>query len=81
MAASLVWSPEAVGDVQAIAAFVERDSPWYARSVVARLIETAETIPDFPQLGRVVPELGLPSIRERMVFSYRIIYRVEPAGF
>jgi plasmid stabilization system protein ParE len=26
----------------------------------------------------VVPELGDPEIRERFVYSYRVIYRLEP---
>ena len=77
MALDLVWSPEAIEDIESIAAYIERDSPWYARAVAAKIIETAETIPDYPELGRVVPEIGEASIRERFVYSYRIIYRVE----
>lgn len=77
MASGLVWSPEAVEDVESIASYIERDSPWYARAVVARIVETAETIPDSPGVGRVVPEIGDASIRERFVYSYRIIYRVQ----
>ena len=43
------------------------------------LVWSAETIPDYPELGRAVPEVGDTSIRERFVYSYRIIYRVESA--
>lgn len=32
----------------------------------------------FPQAGRVVPELNQPDLRERFVYSYRLIYRIEP---
>lgn len=77
MAWILIWSPEAIEDIEAIAAYVERDSPWYAKAVVSKLIETAEWIPDYPQLGRVVPELGDASIRERLVHRHRLIYRLE----
>jgi plasmid stabilization system protein ParE len=28
-------------------------------------------------MGRIVPEIGDAAIRERFVYSYRIIYRVE----
>ena len=45
--------------------------------MVSKLIETAESIPDYPQLGRAVPELGDPNIRERLVHKYRLIYRLE----
>ena len=77
MADRLVWSPEAVEDIEAIAAYIERDSPHYARVVASRLVETAESIPDFPKIGRVVPEAGDPNLRERFVYSYRLIYRLE----
>jgi toxin ParE1/3/4 len=78
MAGVLVWSPEAIEDIEAIAAYIERDSPWYARAVVSKLVETAESIPEYPQLGRIVPELGDSNIRERLVHKYRLIYRLEP---
>jgi toxin ParE1/3/4 len=77
MAYRLAWSPEAIEDIEAIASYIERDSPWYARAVVSKIVETAETIPDHPELGRIVPEIDDKSIRERFVYSYRIIYRIE----
>ena len=78
MARGLVWSPEAVEDIESIASYIERDSPWYAKAVASKIVETAETIPEFPELGRIVPEVGDPAIRERFAYSYRIIYRLEP---
>ena len=77
MALRLSWSPEAIEDIDGIASYIERDSPWYAKAVASKIVETAETIPDFPEIGRIVPEIGNPSIRERFVYSYRIIYRIE----
>jgi plasmid stabilization system protein ParE len=74
MARVLVWSPEAVEDIDAIAAYIERDSPWYARAVASKIVETAESIPEYPELGRMVPELDDPAIRERLVHRYRVIY-------
>jgi len=78
MARVLVWSPEEIEDIESIAAYIERDSPWYAKAVASNIVETAETIPEFPEIGRVVPELGDPVIRERLAYSYRIIYHLEP---
>jgi plasmid stabilization system protein ParE len=77
MARALVWSPEAIDDVEGIAAYIERDSPWYARAVASKIVESSETIPRYPELGRVVPEIGDPAIRERFVHRYRVIYRIE----
>ena len=36
MARLLVWSPEAIEDLEAIAAYIERDSAWYAKAVVSK---------------------------------------------
>lgn len=77
MARLLAWSPEAIEDLEAIGAYIERDSAWYAKAVVSKIVETAESIAQFPELGRVVPEIDNSSIRERFVHSYRIIYRNE----
>ena len=77
MARGLVWSPEAIEDIESIASYIERDSVWYAKAVASKIVETAETISNFPELGRVVPEIGNPAIRERFAYSYRIIYRIE----
>jgi toxin ParE1/3/4 len=44
-----------------------------------KIIAIAEAIPDFPEIGRIVPELGISNIRERFVYSYRLIYRIESA--
>lgn len=76
MARVLVWSPEAVEDVAAIAGYIERDSPWYAKAVVSKIIEVAESIPEFPEMGRTVPEVGETAIRERFVHRYRVIYEL-----
>jgi plasmid stabilization system protein ParE len=77
MARGVVWSPEAIEDIESIASYIERDSAWYARAVASKIVETAETIPRYPELGRIVPEIGDASIRERFVYSYRIIYRLD----
>lgn len=70
------WSPSALDDVDAIAEFINRDSPAYARAVVNKLVDTARKLNAFPNAGRIVPELGDAAIRERFVYSYRLIYRI-----
>lgn len=77
MALKLNWAPEAREDIKAIASYIERDSPWYARIIVTKIIETAKDIPGFPAIGRIVPEIADNNIRERFVYSYRLIYRIE----
>lgn len=76
---TVVWSPEALEDVDDIADYIARDSAFYAAAVVDKLLKAASYLNQFPQSGRIVPELNQPDIRERFVYSYRLIYRVEPA--
>ncbi|MEA3363341.1 MAG: type II toxin-antitoxin system RelE/ParE family toxin [Thermodesulfobacteriota bacterium] len=37
----------------------------------------AGTIFEQPLIGRVVPEIGDVEIRERFVYSYRLVYKVQ----
>ena len=58
MGRKVVWSPEALDDVDAIASYIARDSVFYTATVVNRILETSRSLNQFPQLDRVVPELG-----------------------
>lgn len=73
----VTWSPEALDDVEAIAEYIERDSPVYARAVVQKILATTRKLQRLPRAGRTVPELGDDAIRELLVYSYRVIYRVR----
>lgn len=77
MAHRVVWSPQALADVEAIAEYIEKDSPFYARTVVAKVVAATRHLGQYPLSGRVVPEKRDPAFREVFAFSYRIIYRVE----
>jgi toxin ParE1/3/4 len=76
--ARLIWSPQSITDLQAICEFVGRDSPEYACALAQRIVDVADSIALFPRSGRIVPEIGISSLRERIVGSYRVIYRVKP---
>jgi toxin ParE1/3/4 len=78
MARRLVWSPQAADDLEEITAYIGRDSAAYARAVASKVLATTNSIQQFPDIGRVVPELGDEHVRERFVHSYRVIYRVDP---
>lgn len=75
--AHVIWAPAALDDADAIAAFIARDSPGAASLLVERFIEAVDRLTEFPELGRVVPEVGDPALRELIVSPYRIMYRVE----
>ena len=77
MARRIVWSSRAVADVDAIAAYIAQDSPAYANIVVKKIVKLTRQLSRFPQSGRVVPEFRENSLRELLVYSYRIIYKIE----
>ena len=78
MAHRLVWSPEALEDIEQIASYIAQDSPQYAKVVARKLVKNAEFSASQPFIGRIVPEIGNKNIRERFVYSYRVIYQVFP---
>jgi toxin ParE1/3/4 len=44
---------------------------------VTRIVSAADDLLQFPRIGRRVPEWDDDTIRERIVGSYRLIYRVR----
>ena len=73
----VTWSPEAVEDLELIAEYIERDSSFYAQSVVSQILALSRKIKEFPLIGRVLPEIGDENIRERFIYSYRLVYRIQ----
>ena len=72
---ALIWSPQALQDLEAIRAYIARDSARYADLVVQRIMAGVERLARFPESGRIVPERSEPSIREVIVEAYRVVYR------
>ncbi len=77
MAGRLIWSPQALDDIEGIAEYIARDSEFYAAVVAQRLFEAAEPLTTFPQSGRIVPEVNNPKIRELFVHDYRLMYEID----
>jgi toxin ParE1/3/4 len=73
----VVWSPRAIDDLEAIAVYIAADSPSYAAAVVKSILQSTRSLKQFPYSGRIVPEIGEETIREKFVYSYRVIYRVQ----
>ena len=80
MARQVKWSPEAVEDVESIAQYISRDSQFYARATVSKIIDFSHSLAQFPYMGRMVPEFNDKNIRERLVYSYRLVYKIERAN-
>jgi toxin ParE1/3/4 len=71
----LIWSPQALRDLEGIRAYIAIDSPLYADLTVRRVVAAVERLKAFPESGRIVPERNTPDIREVIVSRYRVVYR------
>ena len=72
----VTWSPEALDDIESISEFISRDSEFYAKTVVNKIVGLSRKLNTSPKRGRIVPELDDEEIRELFVYSYRLIYRI-----
>src|SRR5436190_12454592 len=72
----VILTEKAIEDLATIVAFIAADNSERARSFGNLLIDRALAIRPFPEIGRVVPEIGDSEVREILQGSYRIIYRV-----
>ena len=73
MARTVRWTETATHDLEESAAFIGRDSHFYAAALVREARTAARSLRTFAERGRVVPEIDAPDIRELFVRSYRLI--------
>lgn len=60
----IIWAPSALKDIESIAEFIARDSVDQAALFVSRVIELTDQLQDFPQSGRMIPEIKEENCRE-----------------
>jgi toxin ParE1/3/4 len=75
--AEVRWTPQAADDLEAICLFIARDAPQVAAAFADRVLRATDQLAHFARLGRIVPELGIENLREVVVGSYRVIYRIR----
>lgn len=70
----LIWTREALVKLSEIEHFIAQDSPERAERFVNYLIDRGESLIKNPGIGRIVPEIANPGIREIIAKKYRIVY-------
>ena len=75
--AEVRWTPQAADDLEAICLFIARDAPPVAAAFGDRVLRATDQLAHLPRVGRIVPELRMENIREIIVGSYRVIYRIR----
>jgi len=78
MGYAVILTPQALKDLESIVGFIRKDSPSRAVDFGNQFIDQALSLELFPEIGRVVPEIDDPGVREIVHGSYRIIYEVMP---
>lgn len=77
MAPKIVWSERALSDLREMFDYIRRDSEIHAALMVERILASAGQLGDFPLSGRIVPEFDRKEIREIILSSYRLVYRIK----
>jgi len=54
------------------------DSPFYASQMIDKLTRRVRQLIDHPHSGRIVPRYDNITLRELIVYPYRLIYRLRP---
>jgi len=73
----LNWSPLAISRLSEVAKYIALDNPVAAERWVNKVFAEVEKLSEFPESGRIVPEVGDKTIREIIRGNYRIIYRLK----
>ncbi len=73
----VVWSDGAFRELDEATEYVAQDSRQAAVRLLQQLLDAAQSLSEFAERGRVVPELDDPSIRELQVNPYRLVYSVS----
>lgn len=73
----ITLSSSARTDLRDIVRYISIDAPDRALTFGQFLVSRTKTLAQFPELGRVVPEFSDKRIREIVVRSYRVVYRVD----
>ena len=70
----VIWTDQAIHDLDNIGEYIAKDSPRYASLTVERLFHSTDILKTQPKLGRIVPEFNEDTIRELIYKSYRLVY-------
>ena len=73
----VLWTGPALRDLTEMREYISRDNPSAARRLAERIRDAVKRVRQYPESGRIVPELAVTGYREIIVSPYRIIYRVE----
>ena len=74
----VVWTDNAIQDLAIIKEYIAEDSLARSEKWVTELLDAGEGLSTFANRGRVVPEFNQDKLRELLIDSYRLVYRLSP---
>lgn len=77
MAYQIVWTAKSSEDIEAIVRYIARDNPKATSELGQGIYERVQVLIQFPESGRIVPEIDNPDWREWIYRKYRIVYHVN----
>jgi len=75
----VVWADVAENDLIGIIEHISEDDPATAKKIFKKIKGRVDSLYNFPEKGRVVPELfeqGIAGYHELVVMPWRIIYKI-----
>jgi addiction module RelE/StbE family toxin len=75
MGLKIIFSPQAIADLESVVRFIAKDNPEAAVRVGNALIDRASILENFPLLGSPYPKR--PGVRKLVSRPYVIFYRVR----
>ena len=75
----VIWTDPALERVDETAVYIARDDPDAADRWTLGLFDAVERLVDFPESGRMIPELATRDVRELIFGAYCVFYRVGSA--
>ncbi|MDA3935726.1 MAG: type II toxin-antitoxin system RelE/ParE family toxin [Actinomycetota bacterium] len=72
----VIWTDPALERIDEIAVYIAQDNPDAAERWMLELFDAVERLTDFPDSGRIVPEVGARAVRELICGAYRVFYHV-----
>ena len=74
----ITFTASAVKDLEEVKAwYIDQQVPDVGERLLGELVSQVERLAEFPESGRIVPELGIAHLREIIYPPFRIVYRLD----
>ncbi len=72
----VIWTDNAIQDLDDIGAYIAKDSVRYAELTVLELFESVDILENYPNAGTIVQEFKDETFRQIIKGNYRIVYHL-----